>query len=130
MPRPNIDLLSTETMNIVFARESNSMAYKIFADDLYFDNWTVWANDRNSDAPNSVKESAIHYSNYVMKLECELAKQDNACGFLHLDHGAIMIAADDLDGTMVAPEDYATTVSNTYKMKAEQYDKWIEDGFP
>lgn len=61
----------------------------------------------------------------MIKLRCELAKQNNACGLRHPTHGAFMIGSDSADGSITAPSDTTQVTSNTYALKSSEISSWI-----
>ena len=87
----------------------------IYADSSEFDNWTDWVNDSlNSPAQRELDNAAI-FSNYVLKLKCELNVWYNACGIKSSAKGAFLIESNEV-GEISAVEDTSTVVSNTYVM--------------
>ena len=49
------------------------MKYLLFADDTYFEKFEAWVKDSNNKPNANEKANASAYSNYAMKLTCELA---------------------------------------------------------
>ena len=125
MTEPGIKLSNSIDMKNVFL-DSTKMTYLLYADDYYLENWFDWVRD-SSNSPNAnAKSNAADYSNYVLKIRCELAQQNNACGFLSGSNGAVMIASDSATGEIVAAANDATTiVSNTYVLKKAEWDTWV-----
>ena len=126
MSAPEITLLNSQPMTAVFTDTGAQFSYKLFADSFYFENWTDWVNDSVNKPTNTQKANAAAYSSYVLKFYCQLARQHNACGFKHAEHGAIFISSDDAAGQIVAEEGKTDQiVSNTYVMKKAEYTAWL-----
>jgi len=125
MTEPAIKLSNSVDMTKVFL-DSTKMTYLLYADDYYLENWFDWVRDSSNKPNANAKLNAANYSNYVLKIRCELAQQNNACGFLSGSNGAVMIASDSSTGEIVAAaNDAATIVSNTYVMKKAEWDTWL-----
>ncbi len=117
---PEIKLQNTSTMVNVFTDETK-FKYLLYADDFYFQKFYDWVRDSNNKPNDNEKKSAAAYSSYVLKLQCELAQQYNACGFKSSGMVAIMIFSDTANGEFVsAVKESKTVVSNTYSMTKDQ----------
>ena len=113
---PTISLSSVATMTATgFNGDSNTVKYLLYADDYYFANWTDWVNDTSNSPSYNQKQNASKFQNYVWKMYCKLQQANNACGFLHIKHGAYWILANTA-GEIAAVSDVSTAVSNTVAM--------------
>ena len=90
-------------MNVV-ANTNDKMSYLLYADNVEFETWTDWVNDPAQSPTANDLANASTYSNYVLKLSCDLFNTDsassmnNACGFKHATDGAILIESRTADG--------------------------------
>ena len=123
--KPTISLISTNTMNNIMGSAGSLVEYEIYSDTYHFENWKDWVLDSSNKPTQTEKDNASKFENYVLKFRCELAKQYNACGLRHPTHGAFMLGSDTADGSITAPSDTTTVVSNTYAMKASEITAWI-----
>ena len=123
MSAPNITLVNTDSMTSIHSHDDISISYTLFADDYYFENWTDWVDDSLNSPSNKMSQNAANYSNYVWKLKCTLAQENNACGFKHSSHGAIMIGAN-ASGSISAVADTTTAESNTFTFTNSEYSTW------
>ena len=52
--------------------ENQQISYLLYADNDDFFTWTDWVNDPINSPTNTQQNNAANYSNYVLKLKCEL----------------------------------------------------------
>ena len=75
------------------------------------------------------QENAARFSDYVLKIECELSAEGNACGLKSSADGAIMIASNAV-GEIDSVSSTSETESITYVLLEEDYESWKNEGRP
>ena len=94
-----------------------------------FTNWTDWATDPAFSPTETQQENASRFSDYVLKIKCDLSVEGNACGMKSNADGVIMIASN-TNGEISAVTPTSDAESNTYVMEQEQYVIWKNEGTP
>ena len=122
MTEPNIVLANSAAMtdtglNGTISSSNFKMEYLLYADDSAFDNWTDWVNDSVNSPTQKNLDNASTFSNYVLKIKCNLVAVNHACGFASSDKGAILIESNTA-GEIAAVATTSTADSNTYTMTA------------
>ena len=110
------------------ANTDDKMSYLLYADNVEFETWTDWVNDPAQSPTANDLSNASNYSNYVLKISCNLFNTDssssmnNACGFRHSEHGAILIESRAADAGQIQSNDDPTLVtSNTYAFTKDEW---------
>ena len=130
MTEPNIILSNTQTAMVsVIDTDAIKMSYLLYTDSNTFNNWTDWANDSAFSQTETQKENASRFSDYVLKIKCELSVEGNACGMKSNADGTIMIASNSA-GEVDSVSSTAEAESITYVLMQEEYVIWKNEGTP